>query len=963
MSILSRLRNITSKNANRNARRKRRVFSDGQTPPARRNLLIDPLEDRCLLALTFSLTALGALPGGDGSSVALGIDPGALLIGGASTVGGGAEHGFWRNPNTSGLKDVGVLSGDTNSKINDIVGTPTTSVFAVGRSGTSLVGEAATTGDHAILYAEDTTNPPGNLIDIGDLDGGSGFSEAFDININGKVVGISSKGAGSHGFQWEYQTPLIDMGDLPGGPDFSRAVSINSADVAVGASGVSVLDKTDVEIQTVTISGSPTGGTYTLSWEDDQSTVHTTTPLAHDADATAVQMALRQITGLGGVTVMSTGTSPNFTFTMTFDGTADLGNINQLTSTNNLTGGTPMIAHATTHEGGAGTMIDSLEAFIWTEGETITGLGSLETEFVAQYSEATDINDAGLIVGRSVTDAGMRAFILDPGDPETPGLVPIPPLALTNEAFAINNIGAVVGTSYGDGFQFGFVWSKERETINLNTTLDSSGSGWTVLDAFDIDEFGRIVGRAQFSIGEPQAVLLTPLNDPPVLNTIPAQSTDEGTELVFGVSASDADTADILTFSMSGEPAGATLIQTGPTTAEFHWTPDDSTVTPEQVTIIVTDDGAGYLADSQVVDITVNNVAPDAQMTGQTLGVPGQPLVFTLSTIDPSSVDQAANNTFDIDWNGDFVFDETVVGPSGLAQATHAFNSVQNVDVHVRATDKDLDTGSTFTLPVTITKFTLEPDPDTPAVTNLAIGGTDGDDAWFVSGSGTNVYFAITKENGVSVQQLESFTGVDGKILVYAQGGADNFVGIINYTAPIYFDGGAGDDSVVGGRADDTILGGSGSDIIHGSEGNDEISGQADNDILLGMSGNDTVTGDAGRDIIFGGLGADSLDGGDDDDLIVSGRSTYYFNTLSLLFLRQEWTSGNLFDDRVSHLSGAPGGFNGPANVIPGSTAIKDSSQDTLIGGSGQDWFLYRYFHDIINDTVDPQEEETNLDV
>lgn len=111
------------------------------------------------------------------------------------------------------------------------------------------------------------------------------------------------------------------------------------------------LKMTNVEIQTVIISGTPTGGWYTLSFTDSGTKVQTTQPIAYNGTSSDVQSALRELIGLGSVTVSSTGTTPNYTHSVTF---TDVKSPAQLTSTATyLTGGTPAIAHATSTASGA----------------------------------------------------------------------------------------------------------------------------------------------------------------------------------------------------------------------------------------------------------------------------------------------------------------------------------------------------------------------------------------------------------------------------------------------------------------------------------------------------------------------------------------------------------------------------------------------------------------------------------
>lgn len=103
----------------------------------------------------------------------------------------------------------------------------------------------------------------------------------------------------------------------------------------VGTPGVAIT-LTSPETQTITISGTPTGGYYVLHWTDGSSVTHSTDPIAYNAAASAVQSALRKISGLSKVTVTSTGTSPDYTHTVTFIGAG--GNVAQLTSTNRMSG-------------------------------------------------------------------------------------------------------------------------------------------------------------------------------------------------------------------------------------------------------------------------------------------------------------------------------------------------------------------------------------------------------------------------------------------------------------------------------------------------------------------------------------------------------------------------------------------------------------------------------------------------
>lgn len=102
---------------------------------------------------------------------------------------------------------------------------------------------------------------------------------------------------------------------------------------------------TSPEVQQVTLSGSPTGGYFILTWTDPAGHNWQTGPLGPSPTASELQSALRRIPGLERVTV--SGTNP---WTVTCEGTP--GDINQLGVINRLTGGTsPQVSVSTTQAG------------------------------------------------------------------------------------------------------------------------------------------------------------------------------------------------------------------------------------------------------------------------------------------------------------------------------------------------------------------------------------------------------------------------------------------------------------------------------------------------------------------------------------------------------------------------------------------------------------------------------------
>jgi hypothetical protein len=102
------------------------------------------------------------------------------------------------------------------------------------------------------------------------------------------------------------------------------------------------------EIQSVTVTGAPTGGTYTLTFAGQ-----TTAAIAYNATAAAVQAALESLSNIGVGSVAVTG-STGGPYTVTFGGQYQNVDVAQLTATASLTGGTsPGVTTATVTSGSA----------------------------------------------------------------------------------------------------------------------------------------------------------------------------------------------------------------------------------------------------------------------------------------------------------------------------------------------------------------------------------------------------------------------------------------------------------------------------------------------------------------------------------------------------------------------------------------------------------------------------------
>lgn len=161
------------------------------------------------------------------------------------------------------------------------------------------------------------------------------------------------------------------------------------------------------EVQTVTISGSPTGGTFTLTFGGQ-----TTTALAYNATAGDVRRALEALStiGEGNVTVSGNAGGP---YIVTF--VYDLGSANQaiMTAAHTFTGGSsPNIAVAETTAGVAGTTIKR----VIMDSRALTfdrQTSEVTTEGTTELHRRTYTDAVRFTADQQIFQAAFEAAILD----------------------------------------------------------------------------------------------------------------------------------------------------------------------------------------------------------------------------------------------------------------------------------------------------------------------------------------------------------------------------------------------------------------------------------------------------------------------------------------------------------------------------------------------------------------------
>jgi len=170
---------------------------------------------------------------------------------------------------------------------------------------------------------------------------------------------------------------------------------------------------------------------------------------------------------------------------------------------------------------------------------------------------------------------------------------------------------------------------------------------------------------------------------------------------------------------------------------------------------------------------------------------------------------------------------------------------------------------------------------------------------------------------------------------------------------PVWMEGGAGNDTLVGGAQKDKLDGGTGNDSILGGANNDTITGGDGNDVLDGGSGKDSVSGGMGTDIITsdgldafvsGGTGGETFDskagnvqGNRGDELHLTGPGPTKVTNIDF-----EFVDGSSGDDTIDSTTFTGGGaFAGKGVVVLGNggndNLTGSAFADNINGGAGND--------------------------
>ena len=201
-------------------------------------------------------------------------------------------------------------------------------------------------------------------------------------------------------------------------------------------------------------------------------------------------------------------------------------------------------------------------------------------------------------------------------------------------------------------------------------------------------------------------------------------------------------------------------------------------------------------------------------------------------------------------------------------------------------------------------------------------------------------------DNGDDALEVSAFgitEIVSGATQISANGGDGNDALIVfgDLGIPVSFQGGQGDDELVGGSADDVLLGQAGDDLIQGGDGVDSLSGGSGNDVIDGGLGDDDIDGGDRNDYITGGGGDDLIQGGHGNDILLGGRG-------------MDTILGGDFADEIYGNEGNDIIEGGDGNDVidggpDGDSIHGDDGDDTLHGSSGDDFVHGGRGKDLVN--------------
>ncbi|WP_110947774.1 calcium-binding protein [Pseudomonas bohemica] len=241
---------------------------------------------------------------------------------------------------------------------------------------------------------------------------------------------------------------------------------------------------------------------------------------------------------------------------------------------------------------------------------------------------------------------------------------------------------------------------------------------------------------------------------------------------------------------------------------------------------------------------------------------------------------------------------------------------------------------------------------------NFIIGDrqpSGGYDQWGNTNDDPNSILLNRPDHFWDTDGLDSISGLTGDDVIHGVRSGDDT-----------YDGGEGNDAIIGNRDDNLLIGGEGKDAIFGDDigdaGNDLMFGfkqisitdaidegsnapfETDRNFLTGVGGDDTLVGSAGDDVLMGGEGDDWLLASAGNDLILGGAVGYEIGS-----------NGDITDWSVVIAKSGNGLPGSTVNIITENMTVENNGtgNKVIYGGRGDDTILGGAGHDYINSGSD----------
>jgi probable HAF family extracellular repeat protein len=244
-------------------------------------------------------------------------------------------------------------------------------------------------------------------------------------------------------------------------------------------------------------------------------------------------------------------------------------------------------------------------AFLWSDEGGMMGLDVLPGD---TNSHAYDVNNHGQVVGYSFgSEPENHAFLWEDGMVQQ-----LPSLGgLKTVAHALNDHGEIVGssTSSDRGSQHACIWI-HGEVWDLNDLIPNN-SGWELIEAFDINNPGQIVGYGVSPAGDVRGFMLT-LDDGFVLEpkyTFITSYREGGGIFLFSLLCGDTFSSDVSVSVDAPAEMHASVfsevINASCPIAEVIVQPDDTTVDGDYVVTVEATSGQQSHSVQVVVNISI----------------------------------------------------------------------------------------------------------------------------------------------------------------------------------------------------------------------------------------------------------------------------------------------------------------------------------------------------------------------